>query len=107
MVEKQPRYHVDLHGLSLDECEAKIREMIDAAQEEWLADYEIAMIDIGGDPANHAALERLRAGACTAARSGHHENAQHGDARWENFAVMLFVLSKLTNCRRALSQAYP
>jgi hypothetical protein len=57
----QPRNDVDLHGLSLDECEAKIREMIDAAQEEWLADYEIAMIDIGGDPADHAALERLRA----------------------------------------------
>jgi hypothetical protein len=60
MVEMQPRYHVDLHGL-----------------------------------------------ACTAAQSGHHENAQHGDARWENFAVMLLVFAKLTNCRRALSQAYP
>ena len=38
----RPRYYVDLHGLSLDECVAKTREMIDVAQDEWLAEYEIA-----------------------------------------------------------------
>ena len=57
----RPRYYVDLHGLSLDECVAKTREMIDVAQDEWLAEYEIALIDIGGDPADHAAaIERRR-----------------------------------------------
>lgn len=56
-----PRHFVDLHGLSLDECETKVREMIDAAQEEDLADHELAMFGIGGDPADHAAIERRRA----------------------------------------------
>jgi hypothetical protein len=52
---------VDLRGLSLAEAEAKVREQIHAAQEEWLADYEPAMIDHGGDPADLAAVERRRA----------------------------------------------
>lgn len=56
-----PRHFVDLHGLTPDEAEIKVREMIDAAQEEELADYEIMLIDHGGNPADHAAVERLRA----------------------------------------------
>jgi hypothetical protein len=35
--------------------------MIDAAQQEELANYEIMLTDIGGDPADHAAAARLRA----------------------------------------------
>jgi hypothetical protein len=48
-------------GASLAEVEARVREQIDEAQEEWLADYELAMRDVGGDLADHAAVERLRA----------------------------------------------
>ena len=60
MAKMQPS-RVDLRGLSLDEAMAKVREQINAAQEEWLADYELAMTDIGGDAADHVAVERLRA----------------------------------------------
>jgi hypothetical protein len=51
----------NLRGLSLDEAETRVREMIDAVQEEWLADYETMLIDIGADPADLAAVARLRA----------------------------------------------
>jgi hypothetical protein len=47
MVEMHPRYHVDLHGLTLAEAEAKTREMIDAAQQEELELYELALRNIG------------------------------------------------------------
>ena len=48
-------------ALSLDEAEAKVREMIDAAQQEDLELYELALRNIGSDPADHAAIERRRA----------------------------------------------
>ena len=35
--------------------------MIDAAQQEDLELYELALRNIGGDPADHAAIERRRA----------------------------------------------
>jgi hypothetical protein len=38
---------VDLRGLTLDEAKAKVRQLIDATQEELLADCEITMIDHG------------------------------------------------------------
>ena len=39
--------HVVLRGLTLAEAEAKVCELIDVAQEEFLADCEITMIDHG------------------------------------------------------------
>jgi hypothetical protein len=45
----------NLRGLSLAETEARIREMIEALQEE-----ELALRNIGADPANFAAVERVR-----------------------------------------------
>jgi DNA-nicking Smr family endonuclease len=59
--EKMHPHEINLHGLSLDEAEAKVREMIDAAQEEEMALYELAMVNIGADPADFAAVARLRA----------------------------------------------
>jgi hypothetical protein len=53
-------HHVDLHGLSLAEAEAKVRAMIDAAQQEDLELYELALRNIGADPADFAAVERVR-----------------------------------------------
>ena len=69
--------HVSLHGLSLDECEAKIRDMIDTAQEAGLADYEIMLVDHGADPdaiaaelaRQHAELVRLREAAIAKMRA--------------------------------------
>ena len=49
-----------LRGLTPSEAEAQIREMIDALQEEELANYELAMRDVGSDPADVAAVARLR-----------------------------------------------
>jgi hypothetical protein len=54
-------HHVDLHGLSLAEAEAKVRAMIDAAQQEDLELYELALRNIRADPADFAAVARLRA----------------------------------------------
>ena len=54
-------HHVDLHGLSLAGAEAKVRAMIDAAQQEDLELYELALRNIGADPADFAAVARLRA----------------------------------------------
>ena len=49
-----------LRGLTLAEGEARIREMIDALQEEELANYELGLRNIGSDPADLAAVARLR-----------------------------------------------
>jgi hypothetical protein len=57
----QPRHFRDLHGLSLEECEARVREMIEDAQVAELEDYEIQLTDIGGDLADHTAVARLLA----------------------------------------------
>lgn len=54
-------YHLDLHGLSLKESEAKVLAMIDDYQAGELENYAILLVDHGGDPADHAAVERLRA----------------------------------------------
>jgi hypothetical protein len=54
-------YHLDLHGLSLEESEAKVLAMIDDYQAGELENYAILLVDHGGDPADHAAVERLRA----------------------------------------------
>jgi DNA-nicking Smr family endonuclease len=54
--------HVDLHGLTLAEAEAKVRELIDATQGEFLEDCEAMMINHG--PTNDelaAELARQRA----------------------------------------------
>jgi hypothetical protein len=53
-------HHVDLHGLSLAEAEAKVRAMIDAAQQEDLELYELALRNIRADPADFTAVARLR-----------------------------------------------
>jgi hypothetical protein len=50
----------NLRGLTLAEAEARIREMIEALQEEELANYELALRNIGADPADFAAVERVR-----------------------------------------------
>ena len=49
-----------LRNLTLAEAEARIREMIDALQEEELASYEMALRNIGSDPADLDAVARLR-----------------------------------------------
>ena len=54
-------YPLDLHGLTLDEAKAKVCKMIDDYQANELKNYEIMLIDRGGDPADFAAVERLRA----------------------------------------------
>jgi DNA-nicking Smr family endonuclease len=56
-----PRYFRDLHGLSLDEAEARVREMIEDAQAAELENYEIQLVDVGGDLADHTAVARLLA----------------------------------------------
>ena len=54
--------HVDLHGLTLAEAEARVRELIDATQEEFLEDCEITMINHGATNNELAAeLARQRA----------------------------------------------
>ena len=50
----QPR-HVDLHGLTLAEAEAKIRDMIDAIQRESTAAF---MTAVGADVIDVDAVER-------------------------------------------------
>ena len=55
------RYEVDMRGLTLAEAEAKTREMIDEAQQEELELYELALRNIGADPADFSAVARLRA----------------------------------------------
>ena len=49
-----------LRGFTLAEAEARAREMIDALQEQELANYEMAMRNIGSDPADLDAVARLR-----------------------------------------------
>ncbi len=49
-----------LRGFTLAETEARARQMIDALQREELANYELAMRDVGSDPADVAAVARLR-----------------------------------------------
>ena len=46
---------VDLHGLTLDEAEAKVREQIDDYQAHVLENMEIELIDAGADPDESAA----------------------------------------------------
>jgi hypothetical protein len=60
----------------------------DAAQAEWLLDYEIKLID-NGDGATDlaAAVERLRLQTGGAARRVNREVAPHGGARWQRAAV--------------------
>lgn len=86
MAKMQPP-RVDLRGLSLDEAMAKVREQINAAQEEWLAGYELAMTDIGGDAADQFCRRAPACRACAVARSGHREDARTGGAWWKRFAV--------------------
>jgi len=53
---------VDLQGLTLDEAKEKIRELIDATHDEYLADYEIYLVDYGAtDDEIAAGLARARA----------------------------------------------
>ncbi len=49
-----------LGNFTLAETEARARAMIDALQAEELANYELAMRDVGSDPADVAAVARLR-----------------------------------------------
>jgi len=57
------QWHVaaaDLRGKSLAEAEAIGVEALTRAHE-CLEDYEIALATVGGDPADHAAIQRRRA----------------------------------------------
>lgn len=55
------RHEVDCRGLTLAEAEKRVREMIEDYQADGLENYAIMLIDHGGDPADHAAVERRRA----------------------------------------------
>jgi hypothetical protein len=61
----------NLRGLSLAETEARIREMIEALQEE-----ELALRNIGADPANFAALSACAPSMCGCASRRSRTGAQ-------------------------------
>jgi len=53
---------VSLRGLTLNEAKEKIRELIDTTTDEYLADYEIYLVDYGAtDDEIAAGLARARA----------------------------------------------
>ena len=55
------RVEIDLRDLTLDEAEAHVRAVIEESQADALALYQVMLADVGGDPADHAAIARLRA----------------------------------------------
>jgi hypothetical protein len=55
------KVEIDLRDLTLDEAEAHVRAVIEEAQADDLALYQVMLADVGGDPADHAAIARLRA----------------------------------------------
>jgi DNA-nicking Smr family endonuclease len=72
--------HVDLHGLTLAEAEAKVRALVADAQEESLANFEIEMIDHGADPEDLAAT-------LAGQRAQHVRWREELMARWREMAL--------------------